>query len=76
MSSLIIAHYNGRFCNQLIRNIATSFIVEKHNLKIRYSIPNELSAFGLELFNGENTWDSTIELTDSNYFEILSLNKL
>jgi len=71
-----ITHGNGRFCNQLIRCIATSLVAKKHNLKIIYSIPDELSAFGLELFSGNLLWESIIELTDTNYFEILNSDKI
>lgn len=67
---------NGRFCNQLIRSIATSLIAEKHNLKVSYAICHQLSALGLNLFSGENTWLSTIELTETNYFQTLNLEKL
>jgi hypothetical protein len=28
---------NGRLCNQIIRNLAVSFIAEKNNLKVEYS---------------------------------------
>lgn len=69
---LTIKHDNGRFCNQLIRCIASSFIAEKHNLKINYSIPNELSLLGIELFCGEKMFDTTAEVNDSNYFDILT----
>jgi len=76
MTSVTCDISNGRFCNQLIRSIATSLVAEKHNLKTKYSILHELSALGLNLFVGENTWPLTIQLTDSNYFEISSLQKL
>jgi hypothetical protein len=67
---------NGRFCNQLIRSIATSLIAEKHNLNVSYAIYHKLNLLGLNLFSGKNTWSSTIELTDSNYFQTLNLEKL
>jgi hypothetical protein len=67
---------NGRFCNQLIRCIATSLVIEKHNLAITYSIPLQLASIGLNLFTGEKKWESTIPLTDSNYFDILNCEKV
>jgi hypothetical protein len=76
MTSITSHISNGRFCNQLIRSIATGLVAEKHNLKASYAIYHELSALGLNLFIGENTWPLTIQLTDSNYFEIYSLEKL
>ena len=76
ITTLSINYNNGRFCNQLIRCIATSLVSKKHNLKTKYSIPDELSALGLNLFNGVDSWLSTIELTDTNYFEILNSEKI
>jgi len=67
---------NGRFCNQLIRSIATSLLAKKHNLKVSYAIYDDLNSFGLDLFSGENTWPSLIQLTDSNYFDIFNSEKL
>lgn len=73
ITTLSIRHDNGRFCNQLIRCIATSLVSEKHNLKTKYSVPDSL---GLNLFNGCERWPSTIELTDTNYFDILNSEKI
>ena len=76
MTSITSYASGGRFCNQLIRSIVTSLIAEKHNLKVSYAIYDELNSLGLNLFNGKNTWSSIIQLTDSNYFDILSLENL
>jgi hypothetical protein len=76
MTSITSDISNGRFCNQLIRSIATSLIAQKHNLKVSYAIYHELNLLGLNLFVGENSWASTIELTDSNYFDILNYKTL
>ena len=76
MTSITSNISNGRFCNQLIRSIATSLVAEKHNLKVSYAIYDQLNSLGLNLFVGKNNWLSTIQLTDSNYFDILSLEKL
>ena len=66
----------GRFCNQLIRSIATSFIAKKHNLRVTYGILTKLQELGIDLFNGDNIWNNTIELTDFNYFDILEYKSL
>jgi hypothetical protein len=76
MTSITSDILNGRFCNQLIRSIASSLLAEKHNLKVSYAIYDKLKLLGLDLFNGQNTWETTIQLTDSNYFDILNLEKL
>ena len=76
MSSITSYASGGRFCNQLIRSIATSLIAEKHNLKVSYAIYDELNSLGLNLFVGKNNWPSTIQLTDLNYFDILNSEKL
>jgi hypothetical protein len=66
----------GRLCNQIIMNLAVSIIAEKHNLYVDYCAKNEIKNFGINLFIGENKYDNTIKLTDSNYFEILNTDKL
>jgi hypothetical protein len=76
MTSVTSDISNGRFCNQLIRSIATSLIAEIHNLKVSYDIHGELNSLGLNLFVGENTWPLTVRLTDSNYFETYRLEKI
>lgn len=67
---------NGRFGNQLIRNLAVSFISEKHDLHCEYSSSNSIEELGINLFVGKNKFSSTINLTDDNYFEILEKTSL
>lgn len=67
---------NGRLCNQIIRNMATSFIAEKNNLKVTYSNFETISKLGIDLFSGENVYDNEIEINDENFFEILNKNDL
>ena len=43
---------NGRFCNNLIRNIAVSLIAEKHDLAVEYSYQENMNALGPRLFSG------------------------
>lgn len=63
---------NGRLCNQIIRNIATSFIAEKHNLKVLYSSHEQIKQLGIVLYSGDNTYKETIKLDNKNYFRILN----
>jgi hypothetical protein len=63
---------NGRYGNQLIRNIAVSLIAEKFNLNVRYSSKKETTKLGIHLFSGEKIYDETVILNNENYFEILN----
>jgi hypothetical protein len=63
---------NGRLGNQIIRNLAVSLIAKKHNLFIEYCNYELIANLGIELFIGTNKYDSTILLTDDNYFSILN----
>lgn len=60
----------GRLCNQIIRNLALSFIAEKNNLYVEYfnfdKINNEL---GIKLFVGTNKYNKTLLVNDNNYME-------
>lgn len=64
---------NGRLCNQFIRNLATSVIAERHDLKVTYSNPVFFENIGLNLYSGNQSYDTHLELTDSNYFETLNM---
>jgi len=66
----------GRLGNQTIRNLATSFIAEKHNLFVEYSSYSLFQQLGIHLFIGEKKYNNTIKLTDNNYFEILNKAEL
>ena len=63
---------NGRLGNQIIRNIAVSFISKKHNLFVEYANYELIQKIGIPLFVGENKYNNTIKLTDDNYFDILN----
>ena len=63
---------NGRYGNQLIRNIAVSLIAEKFNLNVRYSSTEDTTKLGIHLFSGEKIYDQSIILNNENYFEILN----
>ena len=62
---------NGRFCNNLIRNIAVSLIAEKHDLMVEYSYRENMTALGLRLFSGTRSHPYTVQLTEDNYFQLL-----
>jgi hypothetical protein len=62
--------YNGRLCNQIIRNLAVSKIAEKNDLFVEYSSHEEMKQLGIELFIGKQSYDKTVSLTDANYFSI------
>lgn len=66
----------GRLGNQIVRNLAVSLIAEKHNLKVYYYNKELINKLGIELFSGSNSYNSTIYLTDENYFDIYNSNKL
>lgn len=63
---------NGRFCNQIFRNIAVSVLAKKYNLYVDYYNYEKIKNLGINLFIGENKYQKTIELNDDNYFEILN----
>ena len=67
---------NGRLCNQIIRNIAVSIIAQKHNLLVNYCNNTSFIELGIFLFIGTKTFENTILLTDTNYFNILNSNDL
>ena len=67
---------NGRFGNQIIRNLAVSLLAKKHNLKVKYCNKGLINKLGIELFSGTNSYNSIQDLTDDNYFKILNLDKL
>ena len=61
---------NGRFCNQIIRNLAVSKIAEKNDLFVEYSSHEEMKQLGIHLFIGKQSYEKTVSLTDANYFSI------
>lgn len=67
---------NGRLGNQIIRNLSVSILAKKHNLKVDYSNKELIQKLGIELFSGTNSYNTTIELTDDNYFIVYDSNNL
>ena len=68
--------YNGRLGNQIIRNLAVSIIAEKNNLKVDYFNKDLIHNLGIELFSGDNTYDTIQELNNDNYFTIYNCDNL
>jgi hypothetical protein len=62
---------NGRFGNQIIRNLSVSLIAEKNNLYVEYCSYELIKDLGIDLFIGKNKYNNTIALTDENYLSIL-----
>jgi hypothetical protein len=67
---------NGRFCNQIFRNLAVSFIAEKFDLQVSYANFEKIQSLGIDLYNGTNVYKDTIQLNDNNFFDILNMEKL
>lgn len=64
----------GRLCNQIVRNLAVSFIAEKHNLHVKYGSMDLISDLGIPLYCGEKMYNESVILDDNNYFPILQSN--
>ena len=68
---------NGRLCNQIIRNLAVSFIAKKHNLNVNYANYDLISSqLGIDLFIGTNIYSDTNELNELNYFDIYNASNI
>jgi len=66
----------GRLGNQIIRNLATSLLAEKHDFCVKYSSYEYISTLGIPLYNGKNIYPETREIKESEYINILNSNKL
>jgi hypothetical protein len=62
---------NGRLCNQIIRNIAFSFIAKRFDYYVEYSNDELIKKLGIELYSGKNKYNESIILDDHNYFKYL-----
>jgi hypothetical protein len=64
----------GRFCNNLIRNICMSKLAEKNSVYFEYSNLREMNALGITLFSSE-VQDDDLPLSlvdDDNFMELLT----
>ena len=68
----------GRLGNQIIRNLATSIVAEKHNLQVEYSSENLINQLGIKLFSGEKIYEKTNIINERNFFDniISKINQL
>jgi len=60
---------NGRLCNQIIRNLAMSFIAEKHDLYVEYSSYDKITGMGIPLHIGSKRFNETVVLDEQNFFD-------
>ena len=67
---------NGRLGNQIIRNLAISFIAKKHDLKIEYCNKALIESLGINLFSGTHFHHDIMKLTDDNYFNVYNSTNL
>lgn len=72
MSFTVNRKNRGRLCNQIIRNLATSFIAQKHDLFVKYSSHEKIKNLGIDLFCGKNKYTKAIKLSDGNFFNLLN----
>ena len=68
--------HNGRFCNQLIRNLCVSLIAKCNDLKVEYSSNDRMQRLGLILFSGNKSYSHYIELNDENFMSILNAKEI
>jgi hypothetical protein len=60
----------GRFGNHFIINMAVNLIAEKHNLKVIYCSHELFDKLGINLFSGEKSFNTMVNLEDHTYFDI------
>jgi len=68
--------FSGRLGNQIFRNLAVSFIAEKFDLHVTYSSHDKIDRLGIPLFVGNNKYDTTVAITDDNFFSTLEQTEL
>jgi hypothetical protein len=67
---------NGRLCNQIIRNLAVSFIAERYDLSVNYFNKDLIAKLGIDLFSGSNVYDRIQRIHNYNYFSIYNNGSL
>jgi len=79
MSKVIVKDVPGwpRFCNMLIKNIVTTLLAEKFNLKVvEYAHEEKCNKLGINLFSGNSNYKKIYKLNDTNFLEIYSRDKI
>lgn len=72
-----IAHGKGRLCNQVIRSLAVSLLAKKHNLHVQYQHSGLITdKLGIQLFVGENRYNETKKVGESEYLDVLNQNDI
>lgn len=66
----------GRLCNQIIRNLCVSLVAEKNDLYVQYASYDRIRRLGIPLYIGNQSYQSTIDLTDDNFFDILAIDNI
>ena len=66
----------GRLCNQIIKNLAMSFIAKKDDLNIKYHGQDRMDALGIPLFSGKKSYGDTLSVNDQNYEHIYTLDTI
>lgn len=66
----------GRLCNIVLRNVAASFVAEKHNLSITYYNKKDMDPLGIPLFVGTNQYDTSLYMNEANYWDIYNMDSL
>jgi hypothetical protein len=63
-----LTNTSRRFVNHFFINMVCHFISINNNLKFEYSYFDDFQKLGIDFYIGEKTYDSSIELSDSNFF--------
>ena len=63
---------SGRFGNIFFVNMVLHFIANKNNLHTSYKYHQQMIDLGVELFDGKNTYSDIIEISDTNFFQIIA----
>jgi hypothetical protein len=61
------------FGSILIYTVVCGYLAKCNNLKMTYYLKNEMESLGMEMYNGTETYDSNVVLTDDNVETNLSL---
>jgi hypothetical protein len=64
--------HGGRLGNGFFVGMAMHFISKKNNLAMGYRFYDEIKRLGVDLFIGKHTYKNTIELLDTNFFDIIT----
>jgi len=65
-------YHRGRLGNLFFVGFALHFISLKNNLYVRYQDHDKFIRLGIDWFVGENIYENTISLSDSNFFDLIN----